>query len=89
MNVILREENRVRAFFVFFFPVVVGVAWSVLGEKLVLSALVLRGQRTLGSSQTHLAQPGGSMLALLLRDGAYADGCKSDCYSRCHFRFDR
>jgi hypothetical protein len=89
MNVILREENRARVLFVFFFPVVVGVAWSVLGEKLVLSASVVPGRRTLGFSQTHVAQAGGSMFALLLRDGAYTYGCKGDCYSRCHFRFDR
>ena len=71
---------------------------SVLGEKLVLGSSVVPGQRTLGCLQGHLAHPGivcravssdSSVLALLLRDGAYAQGCKDGCYGRCHFRFDR
>ncbi len=62
---------------------------SVLGEKLVLATSVLTGHRNLASSQAHLAQPGGSMFALLFRDGSYAQGCKGYCDSGCHFRFDR
>ena len=46
------------------------------------------GHVNLGSLEARLAQPGGSVFALLLRDGAYAQGCKGYCYSRCHFRFD-
>jgi hypothetical protein len=47
------------------------------------------GQGNLGTLQTRLAQPGGSMFTLLLRDDAYGQGCKRHCYSCCHFRFDR
>ena len=62
---------------------------SVLREKLVLDASVVPGQRNCGCWQGDLVQRGGSMFALLLRDGAYAQKCKGYCYSRCHFGFDR
>jgi hypothetical protein len=60
---------------------------SVLGEKLALARIGVRGH-AVPCLEARLAQPGGSVFALLLRDGAYAQGCKGYCYSRCHFRFD-
>jgi hypothetical protein len=49
-----------------------------LGEKLILAASVLDGQRNLG----------GSVLASFLRDRTDAQCGKRHCHSRCHFRFD-
>jgi hypothetical protein len=66
----------------------VEVRQSVLGEKLVLAASVLDGQRNLGFLEARLAQPGGSVPASFLRDRTEAQGGKRYCHSRCHFRFD-
>ena len=61
---------------------------SVLGEKLALARISVRGQVTVRCLEARLPQPGGSVFALFLRDGAYAQCCKGYCYSRCHFRFN-
>src|SRR6266446_3598930 len=61
---------------------------SVLGEKLALARIGVRGHITVRCLEARLAQPGGSVFALFLCDGAYAQCCKGYCYGRCHFRFD-
>jgi hypothetical protein len=43
---------------------------SVLGEKLALARIGVRGHVTVGCLAARLAQPGGSVFALLLCDGA-------------------
>ena len=47
-------------------------AQSILGEKLALARIDSRGHVTIRGLEALLAQPGGSVFALLLCDGAYA-----------------
>lgn len=61
---------------------------SVLGEKLALASIGVRGHVTFRCLDSRLAQAGGSAVALLLCDSTYAQCCKGYCYGRCHFRFD-
>src|SRR5437667_10243666 len=72
-----------------FSRLIAGALWSVLGEKLILAALGLHGQRNLGCARIPLVQPASSTLALLLGNDGHTQDGKGHCYSPCYSRFDR
>ena len=61
---------------------------SVLGEKLAIAPIGVWGHVTVRCLEARLSEPGRSVFAPFLCDGAYAQCCKGYCYSRCHFRFN-